>query len=224
MQALLVRLAGVTAHFRDPRINTAKIGLPSRTLHCPPPCTLHGLLMAARGSWIEPHTLRIGWRLDYTSVGIDFQTSQLPQRKSYNWTTGTQKTSSSPVEREYLAFPILSILALEGVESDWFRRPANPLSLGRSEDLITERLWQMVEVETVLSGSIARQCLPLNIGIGTIFPAPLYFDSNRRPVSMAPRVDARQKQEVNLTGDNSLATVSRSGETFYVWNFDSFEG
>ena len=105
MQALLIRLAGVTAHFRDPRINTAKIGLPSRTLHCPPPCTVHGLLMAAKGGWIEPKTLRVGWRLDYASVGIDFQTSQLPKRKRYDWKTGFQTTEPSPTEREYLAFP-----------------------------------------------------------------------------------------------------------------------
>lgn len=225
MQALLIRLAGVTAHFRDPRINTAKIGLPARTLHCPPPCTLHGLLMAAKGGWIEPHTLRVGWRLDYTSVGIDFQTSQLPQRKSYNWTTGSQRTATSPVEREYLAFPVLSILALEGVESDWFRRPANPLSLGRSEDLITERLWQEVEAESMQRGEIARQCLPLTVGSGTIYPTPLYFAGNRRPVGMAPRVDARQKQEVRLNSVASmLATLPKSGETFYVWDFGAFEG
>jgi CRISPR-associated Cas5-like protein len=220
MQALLIRLAGITAHFRDPRINTAKIGLPSRTLHCPPPCTIHGLLMAAKGGWIEPSTLRLGWRLDYASVGIDFQTSQLPQRKSYAWTTGTQKTSASPVEREYLAFPVLSILALEGVQSDWFRCPANPLSLGRSEDLITERIWQEVEAQRTDSGEVERQCLPMTVGSGTIYPTPLYFEANRRPVGMAPRVDARQKQVLRLKdGSAGLATLPESGETFYVWNF-----
>lgn len=220
MSALLIRLAGVTAHFRDPRINTAKIGLPSRTLHCPPPCTLHGLLMAARGGWVEPRTLRLGWRLDYASVGLDFQTSQLPQRKAYNWTTGSQRTAASPVEREYLAFPVLSILALEGVQSEWFRRPANPLSLGRSEDLITERIWQEVEIQTAQNGEVARQCLPFSVGSGTVYAAPLYFEANRRPVGMTARVDARQKQEVSLPNNaSSLAIVSRTGETFYVWNF-----
>ena len=225
MQALLIRLAGITAHFRDPRINSAKIGLPSRTLHCPPPCTLHGLLMAAKGGWIEPDNLRVGWRLDYASVGIDFQTSQLPQRKNYNWTMGLQKTATSPVEREYLAFPVLSILALEGLQSDWFRRPANPLSLGRSEDLITERVWDNVKIEPVQKGEIMRQCLPLGIGSGTIYPAPLYFDGNRRPIGMAPRIDARQKQELRLTSDTlQLVTLPKLGETFYVWNFDAFKG
>ena len=220
MQALLIRLAGVTAHFRDPRINTAKIGLPSRTLHCPPPATLHGLLMAAKGGWIEPSTLRLGWRLDYASVGTDFQTSQLPQRKLYNFKTGLQRTSASPVEREFLAFPVLSILALEGVNEEWFRRPANPLSLGRSEDMITESVWQRVEVESVESGEIARQCLPLQLGSGTIYATPLYFEGNRRPVGMTARVDASRRQTVTARDDETtLVTLTRSGETFYVWNF-----
>jgi CRISPR-associated Cas5-like protein len=224
MRALLIRLAGVTAHFRDPRINTAKIGLPSRTLHCPPPCTVHGLLMAAKGGWIDPRVLRVGWRLDYESVGIDFQTSLLPQRSGYNWTSGVQKTKVSPVEREFLAFPVLSILGLSGVSPNWFRSPANPLSLGRSEDLITEKVWQEIEVEPLQQGEIARQCLPLDLGSGTIYPAPLYFDCNRRPVGMAPRIDAHLKQEVCLSStDAILAKVPKSGEIFYVWNFGSSE-
>ena len=220
MQALLIRLAGVTAHFRDPRINTAKIGLPARTLHCPPPATLHGLLMAAKGGWIEPETLRVGWRLDYASVGSDFQTSQLPQRKLYNFKTGLQKTLASPAEREFLAFPVLSILALQGVNEQWFRRPANPLSLGRSEDMITESVWQRIEVEAIESGEIARQCLPLTLGSGTIYATPLYFEGNRRPIGMTARVDASQRQLINARDEQTtLVNLPRSGETFYVWNF-----
>ena len=220
MQALLIRLAGFTAHFRDPRINTAKIGLPSRTLHCPPPCTIHGLLMAAKGGWIEPHTLKLGWRMDYASIGIDFQTSQLPQRKIYNFKTGLQKTATSPVEREYLALPMLSILALDGVEKEWFRAPANPLSLGRSEDMITEREMEMVSFENVQNGEIARQCLPLTMGSGTIYATPLYFESNRRPVAMTPRVDARARQEIRARGEqNTISMVQKSRETFYIWDF-----
>jgi CRISPR-associated Cas5-like protein len=224
MQALLIRLAGVTAHFRDPRINTAKIGLLARTLHCPPPCTIHGLLMAAKGGWIEPSSLKLGWKVDYASVGSDFQTSQLPQRGNYNWKAGLQHVKTSPVEREYLAFPILSVLALEGVLSDWFRCPANPLSLGRSEDLVTERIIEHIEVNTVEQGYIARQCLPLTLGSGTVYPAPMYFENKRRPVGMAPRVDARQKQEIKGDkAESTLAHIPESGETFYVWNFGAFE-
>jgi CRISPR-associated Cas5-like protein len=223
MQALLIRLAGYTAHFRDPRINTAKIGLPSRTLRCPPPCTLHGLLCAARGGWVEPESLRVGWRIDYASIGIDFQTSLLPQRKREHGKLGVQTgIKISPVEREFLAFPILSILVISGVESLWFRSPVNPLSLGRSEDLIVEkRLTTDVAVEAVSQATVSRQCLPMGTGSGTIYAAPLYFVGDRQPVDMQIRIDAEQEQSVR---SSELVQISQSREAFYVWNFGASIG
>lgn len=220
MQAYLVRLRGVTAHFRDPRVNTAKIGLPARTLCCPPPCTVHGLLCAAKGGWVEPDSLQAGWRLDYATICSDFQTSRLPQRKVYAWGLGIQKINISPVEREFLAFPILSILALNGLDCEWFRKPANPLSLGRSEDLVVESTSEQVEVDLLNSGEITRQCLPINIGSGTIYSAPLYFEDERQPVRMEPRIDATVTQEVRSAGGtNDFAYIPTTNETFYVWNF-----
>jgi CRISPR-associated Cas5-like protein len=220
MEALLVRLAGYSSHFRDPRTNTAKIGLPSRTMRCPPPSTIHGLLMAAKGGWVEPDTLAAGWYVSYASIGIDFQTSQLPQRKSYSWLTGTQKTKSSPVEREFLAYPVLSILALSGVDEQWLRRPANPLSLGRSEDMITEKIFQKVEVEPVKVGEVEGQCLPVTMGFGTIFGSPMYFAGARKPVGMMPRVDAGQRQRIEVKGEGTnLYRVEKTGENFFIWDF-----
>jgi len=221
MRALIFRLSGITAHFRDPRINTAKIGLPARTLHAPPPCTIHGLLCAAAGEWVKPESLKIGWRTDYAAINIDFARNQLPQRKEYNQRLGLQKTAASPVEREFLSFPTLSLLALEGcVPRQWFRSPANPLSLGRSEDLIVEWESDEVEIELHSEGDIARQCLPMNIGSGTLYAAPLYFIERRRPVAMAPRTDAVRPQKVRaVQGTNDFAFIPQTGENFFVWNF-----
>lgn len=214
MRANIIRLAGYTAHFRDPRTNTAKIGLPSRTLRCPPPCTIHGLLCAASGGWVAPNGLRLGWRLDYASLGIDFQTSRLPQR-----TEGIQTgIKISPTEREFLAFPILSILVASGVEADVFRKPVNPLSLGRSEDLIVEKMIQSVEVRACDQAILRGQCLPLELGSGTIYAAPLYFVGNRQAVNMTPRIDAAQDQTIR---SSELLQVEQTGEAFYVWRYDA---
>lgn len=223
MKALLLRLQGVTAHFRDPRLNTAKIGLPARTLHAPPPCTIHGLICAAAGGWVKPETLVLGWRMDYDAVNSDFGRNQLPQRKEYNQKLGLQKTSPSPVEREFLSFPVLSILAFDDcIQSSWFRRPANPLSLGRAEDMITDREWQEVEVERRNEGEIARQCVPMNSATGTLYAAPLYFAEHRQPVGMAPRTDAVRLQEVRSPQQrNDFAYVASTRETFYIWDFSN---
>lgn len=215
MQANIIRLAGYTAHFRDPRTNTAKIGLPSRTLRCPPPCTIHGLLCAASGGWIEPNHLRVGWRLDYASLGTDFQTNRLPQRNDAGIQTGVK---TSPAEREFLAFPVLSLLAVSGLEAGIFRKPTNPLSLGRSEDLIIEKLIQSVEAQFCDSATLYGQCLPVGLGSGTVYAAPLYFVENRQAINMMPRVDAAQKQTIHSSG---LMQIEQTGEAFYVWNFDA---
>ncbi len=229
MKALLVRLAGVTAHFRDPRFNYARIAkdssLPFRTLRCPPPCTVHGLLMAAKGAWIEPETLSLGWRMDFSSVHADLQRCQLPERFSAFKGDKIQKYSDPAIEREFLALPVLTLCVLSGVESEWLRAPANPLSLGRGEDLITEKTWREVEVEEVTSAQIARQCLPMGVGSGTIFTSPIAFEDKRRPLSMAPRIDATQPQTVRvLKTSDQLVRVSSTGEDFYVWNFRSSLG
>ena len=218
MQSHVIRLAGYMAHFRDPRTNSAKIGLPARTLRCPPPCTVHGLLCSAYGGWVEPDHLSLGWRLDYASVGIDFQTSRLPQRNAGGIQTGTKV---SPVEREFLAFPVLSILLVNGFRPDIFRKPVNPLSLGRSEDLIVEKKIQQINMKTCDQASIRGQCLPLHLGSGTIYAAPLYFINNRQPVDMMPRIDAAQEQTIRSL---ELVSIEQTGEAFYVWNFCSSTG
>ncbi len=215
MEVNLIRLAGYTAHFRDPRTNTAKIGLPSRTLRCPPPCTVHGLLCAAYGGWVEPSGLRLGWRLEYASIGTDFQTSRLPQRNEAGIQMGIK---ISPAEREFLAFPILSILAVSGIDANTFRKPANPLSLGRSEDLIVEKLIQTVDAKPCDQATLYGQCLPLGLGSGTVYAAPLYFIESRQAINMIPRIDAAQEQSIR---SSELMQVESTKEVFYVWNYDT---
>lgn len=217
-KGVLMRLYGITAHFRDTRYNTSKMGsLSIRTLRCPPPCTIHGLLCAAKGGWIEPESLVLGWRLDFESINQDFQTCLLPKRKEYNWKLGAQKVDVSPREREFLAFPVLTILGVRGVEVEWFRRPANPLCLGRSEDLILEKRWSFVSWQPEHGvAHIKGQCLPTGLGFGTRYPAPIYFEAKRRPVGMSPKIDATVRQEI--TSPN-LARVEATGEVFYLWRF-----
>jgi len=225
-QAILIRLAGVTAHFRDPRYNTGKIAknasLPIRTLHCPPPCTVHGLLCAARGGWVDPADLLVGWRMDFDSVGSDFQTCRLPQRQAYSFSRGIQKVDVSPRVREFLAFPILTIFAISGVDVAWFRQPVNPLCLGRAEDLVVEKevvseaSWSPCE-----EGTIARQCLPVPIGYGVLYAAPIYFQTDRRPVGMSPKTDARFEQNLR---NHRLVKVADTGETFFLWDYSCVTG
>lgn len=229
--AFLVRLAGITAHYRDPRYNTGAIGrtaLPIATLQCPPPCTIHGMLCAAKGGWVDPEELVVGWRMDFDSVCTDFQTCQLPKRKDYSFRTGTQRLESSPRLREFLAFPRLTLFVLSGAEHTWFRRPVNPLLLGRSEDLVTAKeIVADVEWKACGEAELVRQCLPIPLGSGPLYSAPLYFEPGRAPVAMSPKIDARIKRLVrtNNVGEHPrLAGIHETGEAFFLWDFGRVAG
>jgi len=229
--ALLVRLDGVTAHYRDPRYNTGSIGrtpLPIGTLHCPPPCTVHAMLCAAKGGWVDPAGLVMGWRMDFDAVCSDFQTCHLPQRKLYNFKNGRQAEKTSPRIREFLAFPRLTIFVLRGAESEWFRRPVNPLLFGRSEDLVTQKeITEEAPWTACDEANISGQCLPMLVGFGPIYPAPLYFAPNRIPVAMSPKTDARLEQPVragDFNRQHPLAKVHQTGQSFFLWDYGRAAG
>lgn len=229
-EAMLIRLTGITAHYRDPRYNTGKIGrgtnLPIHTLGCPPPCTLHAMLCATKGGWVDPKTLLIGWQMEFHSMCSDFQTCRLPQRKHYSFAAGIQKLEVSPRLREFLAFPRLTIFALRGVDPEWFRSPVNPLCLGRSEDLVVEKeIITNVAWAPLQEATIRGQCLPFLLGYGTLYPAPLYFERNRRPVEMSPKTDARTEQLVcDSNGKPQFAQVTDTGESFFLWDYSRVAG
>jgi hypothetical protein len=222
--AVLIQLTGITAHYRDPRYNTGSIGqvdLPIRTLQCPPPCTVHAMLCAAKGGWVDPEKLVVGWQMEFDSLCSDFQRCWLPQRKQSNLSKGTQGMKMQPRLREYLAFPRLTILAISGVDPEWFRRPANPLCLGRSEDLVIQKqVIRDVSWRHTSEATISGQCLPFFVGFGMLYPAPLYFERNRRPIDLSPKTDVRVEQPVRDRGDTSrLAQVTETGKSFFLWDY-----
>jgi hypothetical protein len=159
--------------------------------------------------------------MEFDSIGSDFQTCRLPQRTQYSFARGIQKVDLSPRLRQFLAFPRLTILALSGVDPEWFRRPVNPLCLGRSEDLVVEKeVLTDVSYEQVKEAAIIGQCLPFFVGYGTLYPAPLYFERNRRPVELSPKIDAQIEQTLRDTSEiPRLAQVKDSGEAFYFWDY-----
>jgi hypothetical protein len=170
----------------------------------------------------------MGWRMDFDTVCADFQTCHLPQRDKYDFGRGTQKVKISPRLREFLAFPRLTILVISGADSAWFRRPINPLLFGRSEDLVTAKeIESNVQWTPCEEAKIARQCLPMFIGSGPLYPAPLYFTPNRVPMAMSPKTDARVEQLVRAGAFNRqrpLARLDQTGESFYLWDYGGTTG
>jgi hypothetical protein len=189
---------------------------------------MHAMLCAAKGAWVNPEDLVMGWKMDFDNVSADFQTCQLPKRKKYVFRSGTQRSESSPRLREFLAFPRLTIFVVSGAESTWFRRPVNPLLFGRSEDLVTAKeITTDVEWDRCAEAMIARQCLPIPLGTGPLYSAPLYFEPNRIAVGMSPKTDARIEQLVRI-GDlkhhQPMAQLNETKETFFLWDYSHAAG
>ena len=113
---------------------------------------------------------------------------------------------------------MLSLLDMTGVRQDWFIRPQNPLSLGRSEDIVVEKSMTSVKIMPTSTGVITRQCLPLGLASGIVYSAPLYFIESRHPIGMGPKIDVASSQIVN---SNNIYTIEGTGEAFYVWTFES---
>ena len=57
------------------------------------------------------------------------------------------------------------------------------------------------------------------------YSAPLYFERNRRPVEMSPKMDARTEQELRDPDETPrLAQVTDTGESFFLWDYGSVAG
>jgi hypothetical protein len=186
------------------------------------------MLCAAKGGWVDPAGLVMGWQMDFDTVSSDFQTCHLPQRGKKDTLKHGIWVKTSPRIREFLAFPRLSIFVLSGAESEWFRRPVNPLLFGRSEDLATaKQITEGVSWEACVEANIARQCLPMLVGFGPVYPAPLYFAPNRIPVAMSPKTDARLEQPVragDFNRQHPLAKVHQTGQSFFLWDYGRAPG
>lgn len=189
---------------------------------------MHGMLCAARGGWVDPVGLVMGWRMDFDSVCADFQTCQLPKRKEYKFKTGTQKLERSPRLREFLVFPRLTIFVVSGAESTWFHRPVNPLLFGRSEDLVTEKeITTDLEWNFCAEATVMRQCLPIPLGAGPLYSAPLYFEPDRVPVAMSPKIDSRVEQSLRVSDPkygHVLAQLKDMQEAFFLWDYSRVAG
>ncbi|MBV9500070.1 MAG: hypothetical protein JO138_11915 [Acidobacteriaceae bacterium] len=130
--------------------------------------------------------------------------------------------------REFLAFPRLTILVIGGAESAWFRRPVNPLLFGRSEDLVTAKeITENIEWDACAEATIRRQCLPILLGYGPLYSAPLYFEPDRAPVAMSPKTDARVEQPVRVSDpkrSHALARLKNTKEVFFLWDYSRAVG
>ena len=99
---------------------------------------------------------------------------------------------------------------------------AAPKILATSKEITEDVSWEACD-----EARIAGQCLPMLVGFGPIYPAPLYFAPNRIPVAMSPKTDARLEQPVragDFNRQHPLAKVHQTGQSFFLWDYGRAAG
>lgn len=126
-EALCVRVTAPVVSFRDPLYAGVQVGLP-----CPPPATVGGMLAAAAGGWdrVDPAT-RFAMCFTARGQGVDFETYHPLEARG-------KHADPNPRHRAFLADVTLTVWLLADLDRWWrrLRRPAWPLRLGRSQDLV----------------------------------------------------------------------------------------
>lgn len=157
MKVLRVHITGWVSSFRNPLISSGF----QPTLPLPPLSTLYGLLTAAKGDWVTPHDVAIGFVFQSNGKGVDLETvyefqNTLSAKSKIN--TQQSNLGSSKVlysmlmnpnikKREFLVDPQLYLYIPEMLLREAFERPQYPLLLGRSSDLATVESIDEIELE-----------------------------------------------------------------------------
>lgn len=144
-EALEVTVTAAVASFRDPLYSAIQKSLP-----CPPPATIGGMLAAAAGGWdhVDPDT-RFAAAFTAAGDGVDVET----------WHpigSNGKRFDAQPRDRDFLVDVKLSIWFTMDVEI-WLhrlRRPVYGLTLGRSQDLagVSTRIVHLIESTDVPIG------------------------------------------------------------------------
>lgn len=172
MKVLRIHITGWVSSFRNPLFISGF----QPTLPLPPLSTLYGLLTAAKGDWVTPHDVQIGFVFQSNGKGIDLETvyefeeTLGPRAKINKRQSGlgsskvlySMRMNPNIKNREFLVEPQLFLYTPDLWLKEAFERPCYPLLLGRSSDLATVKSIDEIELERKIE---AYYC-------DTLFPFP----------------------------------------------------
>lgn len=154
-----VEIEAPVASFRYPHFLVGR----QPTYEMPPLATLYGHLCSAAGEWVPADGLRLGLHFTYQAKGDDLEhqtlvsraTGKLPGTTIPKVTEGTV----TPTWREFLFGVSLTLYAT----GDWtsaFRAPRYAAVLGRSQDLASYRVIELVELQEAPDAYYEHTLLP----------------------------------------------------------------
>ncbi len=196
MRVLRVEAEGITTSFRYPHFLVGR----QPSFRMPPPATIYGHICSAVGDLLDPTALRFAYIFRHGGVIDDLETlhiasigrGSMPNDRSL---PKNLDVTTNPVPRELLIFPKLTLYldapALLDQLASAFRQPRYAVVLGRSQDLMSYRQVEIVEVDEEEGAYFEATLLPWSYrprtraGIGVTMPR--FIDPNdRRRVTWSP--------------------------------------
>lgn len=175
MKLLYAKICGWSATFRLPLLYSGT-GLTSPV---PPYSTLLGFIGNLAAREIRPDETKIGYIFKSSGTAVDMETTQRLQMSK----AGKLKPQVKGIGyRQFHVNPVLE-LYLNNLEfKEFFERPKNIPSLGRSQDLVWIKEVKEVESERVEEGKIGGTLVPFpqTDVSGQIMNLPEFFDNSER--------------------------------------------
>ena len=173
MKVIRVHITGWVSSFRNPLFISGF----QPTLSIPPLSAIYGIITAAKGEWVTPHDVSLGFVFHSSGKAVDLETV-------YE-SSGKLEAKSNINRREFLVDPELYLYTPEMRLKEAFQRPCYPLLLGRSSDLATVKSIDEIELEN-RSETIYRDTLlpfPDEQLHGQVQALPTHFTAEipRRP-------------------------------------------
>ncbi len=173
MKVIRIHITGWVSSFRNPLFISGF----QPTLAIPPLSAIYGIITAAKGEWVTPHDVSLGFVFHSSGKAVDLETV-------YE-SSGKLDAKSNINRREFLVDPELYLYTPEMKLKEAFQRPCYPLLLGRSSDLATVKSIDEIKLEN-RSETIYRDTLlpfPDEQLHGQVQALPTHFTAEipRRP-------------------------------------------
>jgi len=229
MKVLKIELEGIINSFRYPHFLVGR----QPSYRMPPPSTIYGLICSAVGEWVEPDNIRFGYYFTYHGIGDDLEHIHLAMvstsrkiDKKWGYSKNIE-VEINPIKREILFAPKIILYLNVKDKLNWlynsFRSPYYPLVLGRSQDLVSCKKVDIVELQDSVDGYIEKTLLPWNFALNEKIPGivvlmPKFINpQNRRNVVWEKYVVCEHK--IHYSSKNPIQIDSGDGmKRIIIWH------
>ena len=177
MKVLRIHMTGWVASFRNPLFISGF----QPTLPMPPLSAIYGIIAAAKGEWVTPHDVSIGFVFHSSGKAVDLETVYEFPYKGKNLLKGKSNVN----RREFLIQPQLYLYTPEMWLREAFERPRYTLLMGRSSDLATVKSIKEIQLQNVSETTYQDTLLPFPDAqlFGQVQALPTHFTAEipRRP-------------------------------------------